>query len=320
MRDYAKVSPAFWTKGSGKALRGDRDAQIVALYLVTCPSANMIGLYYLPMTLLVHETGLTTKGASEALARVSNSGFAYFDPDSELVWVPNAAAYQIGDTLSGGDLRKKGVLRELYQYRTHRFSLEFFDRYSGPFGLEEPEWLDRKLKPLPSQDQDQEQEQEQDQEQEQEQNHVRVSAEPGQAVLSLVEPRSSVVRKRDPRLAEIHAVFAVWAKNRKAKHPRGTEPKLDDERAKHIRARLAEGFDVETLKLAVEGVWRCAWNLGQNDRETEYCDIRHALGDARKVEKFAEIAITVRDMNKREPIQPAEPVAPQSVDNLPEVG
>ena len=48
MRDYAKVSPAFWTRGSGKRLRGNIHAQLLGLYVVTCPNANMLGIYYLP--------------------------------------------------------------------------------------------------------------------------------------------------------------------------------------------------------------------------------------------------------------------------------
>ena len=38
------VSPLFWTGDPGKALRGDPDAQRLALYLLTCPNANMIGI------------------------------------------------------------------------------------------------------------------------------------------------------------------------------------------------------------------------------------------------------------------------------------
>jgi hypothetical protein len=50
MRDYAKVAPTFWNGETGKKIRElGRDAQVVALYLITCPSSNWIGLYYLPL-------------------------------------------------------------------------------------------------------------------------------------------------------------------------------------------------------------------------------------------------------------------------------
>jgi len=40
MRDYAKVSPRFWIGNTGKQLRSDPDAQVVALYLMSNPHAN----------------------------------------------------------------------------------------------------------------------------------------------------------------------------------------------------------------------------------------------------------------------------------------
>lgn len=135
MRDYAKVSPQFWTKGSGKRLRGDPDAQVLALYLVTCPSANMIGIYYVPFVAIAHETGLGEKRAKAAMARLTVAGFADYDDDAELAWVPNMAAYQIGDTISGGDKRHKGVTGELSKYTGHRFAERFLETYGTAYGI-----------------------------------------------------------------------------------------------------------------------------------------------------------------------------------------
>lgn len=59
MREYCRVSPRFWFQGSGKRLRDDPEAQIVALYLLTCPTSTMLGLYYLPMPTLAHDLGMT---------------------------------------------------------------------------------------------------------------------------------------------------------------------------------------------------------------------------------------------------------------------
>lgn len=59
MRDYAIVSPHFWRGETGRSIRGRRPTQILALYLLTCPSSNMLGMYYLPICTITHETGLT---------------------------------------------------------------------------------------------------------------------------------------------------------------------------------------------------------------------------------------------------------------------
>lgn len=70
MRDYAKVSPRFWLGETGRELRkAGAEAQVVAFYLMTSPHANMLGLYYLPVLYLAHETGLGLEGASKGLQR-----------------------------------------------------------------------------------------------------------------------------------------------------------------------------------------------------------------------------------------------------------
>ncbi|MFT3789627.1 MAG: hypothetical protein QM741_00825 [Rudaea sp.] len=58
MRDYGKVSPQFWIGKTGKRLRGNLEAQIVAMYLMTAPAASMTGVYYCPLVSIAHETGL----------------------------------------------------------------------------------------------------------------------------------------------------------------------------------------------------------------------------------------------------------------------
>ena len=78
MRDHAIVSPHFWTGETGRQLRKDADAQRIALYLMTCPSANMIGLYYIPIPLISHEVGISLQGASKGLARSSGSANAFW--------------------------------------------------------------------------------------------------------------------------------------------------------------------------------------------------------------------------------------------------
>lgn len=171
MRDYGKVLPAFWTRGSGKALRGDAAAQVVALYLFTCPSATMTGLFYLPLPTLAHETGIPLEGVREALGRVSEAGIACYDEAEELVWVPEMARIQIGEALVAKDNRIKAVERELATYAKHAFYNSFLARYSDAYRLSSksnenplPTPFRPPSDPLGSQEQDQEQDQKQEQE------------------------------------------------------------------------------------------------------------------------------------------------------------
>jgi len=92
MRDFAKVSPLFWTGKTGKEIReSGRDVQVVALYLMTCPTSNMIGMYYLPIPTLCHEVNISKQGAMKALQSLSKVGFACYDEASEYVWVVEMA-------------------------------------------------------------------------------------------------------------------------------------------------------------------------------------------------------------------------------------
>jgi hypothetical protein len=169
VRDYSKVSPRFWTGETGRELRKlGKQTQVVAFYLFTCPSANMLGLYYLAMPTLCHETGSPLQGAMKALRSLKEVNFAYYDLPSEQVYVPNMAREQIGERLERRDNRHKAVLNELQRLRKTPFFNDFLSRYRVPFELQDVEIeptlaspLGGPSEPLRSQNQNQEQKQEQ---------------------------------------------------------------------------------------------------------------------------------------------------------------
>lgn len=168
MRNYSRVSPQFWTGATGRALReAGRDAQVVALYLVTCPSATMSGLFYLPLPTLQHEVGITRARALAALTVLEREGFARYDFEREVVFVPEMARFQVGENLVPGDKRSKGLVRELGAVSAPKFVLAFYEKYRTSFFLPEKgpwEGLARPSegasKALRSQEQEQEHEQE----------------------------------------------------------------------------------------------------------------------------------------------------------------
>lgn len=168
MRDYGKVAPQFWTGRTGKALRAaGPEVQVVALYLLTCPSANMIGLYYLPIPTLAHETGMTIEGASKGLRRASEAGFCTYDEEAEVVWVHEMARFQIGATVSRKDKRHPGIVRMLATAPKSCLLNAFHAHYAEAFALPaltSGSPLEGASKPLPSPSEAREQEQDQDQE------------------------------------------------------------------------------------------------------------------------------------------------------------
>jgi hypothetical protein len=135
MRDYGTVASQFWVRGTGKELRGDMEAQIVALYLMTSPHANMIGVFHLPVMYLAHETGLETDAAKAALDRLTAKDFCTYEAESEWIFVHSFAANQIGEELKEGDKRIKGVLNEMSKVPDGSCLQAFVNRYTTPFHL-----------------------------------------------------------------------------------------------------------------------------------------------------------------------------------------
>ena len=141
MRDYGKVSPQFWIGRTGKALRGNAETQLLALYLMTSPHANMIGVYHCPIAYMAHETGLTIEGASKGLQRAIEGGFCTYDEASEVVFVHAFARYQLldgaGDALKAKDNRVAAVLKAASNIPSASLRAAFVAEYASAIpGLE----------------------------------------------------------------------------------------------------------------------------------------------------------------------------------------
>lgn len=163
MRDYGKVSPQFWTGKTGKALRGKPEVQLLALYLMSSPHANMIGVYHCPVAYMAHETGLPFEGASKALQSLIDADFCTFDEDSEYVFVHQFARHQIGETLKAADKRCTGVKKALAKVPKNQCWQAFMERYAVAYLIsvegEKASHPEAPSKPLASQKQKQKQKQ-----------------------------------------------------------------------------------------------------------------------------------------------------------------
>ncbi len=107
MRDFVKVSPTFWSGPTGRSLRkAGQDVQLTALYLMTCPHSNYLGLYVLPIHYIAADTGLPMERVRHALATIEHTGFARYDEESETVWLVEGAKWQLGELSGGGNGKK----------------------------------------------------------------------------------------------------------------------------------------------------------------------------------------------------------------------
>jgi hypothetical protein len=136
MRDYAKIGPQFWIGTTGKRLRAAGPfAQVVGLYLISSPHANMLGLYYLPKMFIAHETGLGLEAAAKGLASCIEAGLCSYDDASEMVWVHAMAAYQVADALKPDDKRCIGIQNEYNTLPTNPFLPSFYEKYRDAFHM-----------------------------------------------------------------------------------------------------------------------------------------------------------------------------------------
>lgn len=135
MRDYSKVSGTFWTGKTGRGLRGDMQTQLVALYLMTSPHANMIGVFHCPVIYIAHETGSHLEGAIKGLKKLCEGGFCTYDEDSETVWVHEMAKFQIGDDLKPNDNRVKDIQKQYESMPESRIKSGFLEKYGACYHI-----------------------------------------------------------------------------------------------------------------------------------------------------------------------------------------
>jgi hypothetical protein len=124
MRTFAQVRPGFWHGTTGKQIRRfGPGCQVLALYLISGPGAHALGLYYLPLPTVAHETGLTIEQVRSGLAKLKEIKFCTYDDEAEVVFVLNMARFQIAERLERKDRKVTWVWREMEKLR----DLPFFD-------------------------------------------------------------------------------------------------------------------------------------------------------------------------------------------------
>lgn len=278
MRNYSRVSPQFWMGKTGKALRKHGvEAQMVALYLMTGPHANMLGFYYVPKTYIAYETGLGVEGALKGLAGCIEAEFCHYDQDSEVVWVIEMARFQVSDQLNGKDPRIKGVQNAYDSLPDNPYLASFFDMYAKPFcmasrrGAEAP--LTSPSKPLASQEQEQEQKQEQEQEQEHEQAQAQEQTLVGHSDVS-------------PEAGAVKTVFEYWQKTMATPNAQ-----LDESRWKIIKAAL-KLYEPRQLCDAILGCSKSDFHMARGEflGRQKYNGVGLIFRDADHIDKFVELA------------------------------
>lgn len=138
MRDYSKVLARIWIGKTGKEIKSfGPETTVLAHYLISSPHAHMSGAYYLPLSYMVHESGLSSKAAPKALQNLISIDFCTYDKNTEYVWVHNMARYQVGEELHPKDNMVKHMNKHFKNLPQVSFLTRFYEKYRVPFYLKE---------------------------------------------------------------------------------------------------------------------------------------------------------------------------------------
>ncbi len=136
MREFAKIPSDFWVTGMGRQTKeAGSETQLIALYLLTNSHANMLGIYYLPITFIAFEIGLSLEGATQGLNSLIEMGFCSYDDFSQYLWVHHMAFDQISTQLKPNDNRVKAINQIYAALPDLPFLQAFHEQYADAFLL-----------------------------------------------------------------------------------------------------------------------------------------------------------------------------------------
>jgi len=156
-RMYRTIDTAIWDDPKVRTL--PPKGKLLFVYLITNRHSHVAGIYYLPVTLITHETGLSERETNTLLHTLSTGGLTVYDRSSEVIWVKKML-----DRQGKGKKNDKSAatqLQTLHNCPLIKDFLQFYDHRRIPYTIPHP--LE-----IPSCLQEQEQKQEQKQEQEEE--------------------------------------------------------------------------------------------------------------------------------------------------------
>lgn len=153
MSHYGIILSQFWRGETGRDIRthGGKDAQLAALYLMSCENATMIGLYPLPVKTIKTDTGIGIKGLVRAFKVLGAVGYALYDARTEHVWVCEMAKFRLAldrASLKPADNRVLGAQRLYEKLIENPFLEPFFDRYAKELHLKAKRRCARRAEPL----------------------------------------------------------------------------------------------------------------------------------------------------------------------------
>ena len=275
-RKYRKIDPRIWSDERFSLLPDTE--KVVALYVLTCPQSNRVGIFRFSLALASEDLGVTPIRIAERFAKVCDTFRWKWDASAKVVYLPTWWKYNQPENPK----HLIGCLEDLADLPATKLAAEFAENtaYLSPNLSDTYRIRMQTLKRY----QEQEQEQEQKQEQKQEQELTLKGSQSADAdSLAVGKPLGSV--------AEVYGQYLLH-------HPRAAKTLASTSKdAKLIKARLAEGFTVQDLQSAIDGNHLSPFHCGKNDHSRQYHNLDLIFRDQSRVTDFIEYANGKRDRN-----------------------
>lgn len=130
---YRTLKVSFWRDPKVRQL--DPVTKLLFLYFITNEHSHVSGLYYLPVTLIEHETGIKGIPLRKGMDNLSKGYLVRFDPENDTVWVVNMLRHQTSKTGISPKIKAAvtSQLSDLSNSSTINEFLEFYKDLSIPY-------------------------------------------------------------------------------------------------------------------------------------------------------------------------------------------
>lgn len=144
------VDEKFWSGETGRELKMlGKDAQLLALFLITNPMANPLGLYNFTIEHVVRYLPMSVDEARLAMDALIGVDFVSYNDDTGMVFVHNMVSYQNGFNLKVTDTRLVSIHNKLRELPANEPLVQKFKAmYSDYLHLPKDNQPVLKLKPL----------------------------------------------------------------------------------------------------------------------------------------------------------------------------
>lgn len=128
MMIYKKIASSFWTDPDNCKLRPLE--RYLFLYFITCPHSHYSGIYYVPWSAILDETGLQGDAIKKLITNMAKQ--IKYDYDYKIVWVVNMAYHQLGNVKDiSKDNRIQGIANHLSSLHKCPLINEFLSHYKA---------------------------------------------------------------------------------------------------------------------------------------------------------------------------------------------